>query len=175
MSSGRASSDDAVGFLSYRYYRSYEYYAIAETAYEAITIAAFLALLLVYIGRTPEEQRTVLKSKEKRKLPCMPCIRYRPGKPYALYALRASVLQYAFIRPILSIVGIICEALNVLCVQEYSYKYAEVYIEAVDFVSISVALYGLVALYTLTKDNLKGRSPLNKFLAIKVISSVARR
>jgi hypothetical protein len=33
----------------------------------------------------------------------------------------------------------------------------------------SIALYGLVIFYGLTKDELKGRRPLAKFLAIKLI------
>lgn len=40
--------------------------------------------------------------------------------------------------------------------------FAEVYLEAVDFVSISIALYGLIVFYVLCKDELKGRRPLNK-------------
>lgn len=43
------------------------------------------------------------------------------------------------------------------------------YLDAVDFVSISVALYGLIVFYVLCKDELKGKKPLNKFLAIKLI------
>jgi hypothetical protein len=43
--------------------------------------------------------------------------------------------------------------------------FAEVYLEAVDFVSISIALYGLIVFYVLCKDELKGRRPLNKVSA----------
>jgi len=39
----------------------------------------------------------------------------------------------------------------------------------VDFVSISVALYGLLTFYILTKEELQPRRPLAKFLAIKLI------
>jgi hypothetical protein len=37
-----------------------------------------------------------------------------------------------------------------------------VYLDAFDFVSISVALYGLIVFYVLCKDELKGRKPLSK-------------
>jgi Organic solute transporter Ostalpha len=50
--------------------------------------------------------------------------------------------------------------------------YAAVYLEAVDFVSISVALLGLIVFYDLTKTELKGRRPLAKFLCIKLIVMV---
>lgn len=38
-----------------------------------------------------------------------------------------------------------------------------------DFVSISIALYGLIVFYALVRDRLKGRQPLSKFLSIKGI------
>jgi hypothetical protein len=37
------------------------------------------------------------------------------------------------------------------------------------WMSISIALYGLLLFYGLTKDELQGRRPLAKFLAIKLI------
>jgi hypothetical protein len=89
-------------------------------------------------------------------------------------------------RTAISIAGIICQAFNVLCSSEsWNVHYAQVYLEAVDFVSIryiqlntlplfsdnsfSVALYGLILFYGLTKEELAGRRPLAKFLSIKLI------
>jgi hypothetical protein len=43
--------------------------------------------------------------------------------------------QYAVMRPLLSIIGIVCEAFGNLCPEQYSVYFAEVYIEAADFVS----------------------------------------
>ncbi|KAG6846202.1 hypothetical protein H0H93_015454, partial [Arthromyces matolae] len=71
---------------------------------------------------------------------------------------------------VISIIGIICEKYNVLCESAgFSVHYANVYLEAADFVSISVALYGLFIFYGLMSDELKGRRPLAKFLCIKLI------
>lgn len=115
------------------------------------------------------------------------CWRFRPGKPYVLAVLKWSVLQYCFVRPLISIAGIICQAcwrwaagreqgrsrpaqaFNVLCEDIYSVHFAQVYLEAVDFVSISVALEGLIVLYTTLRTTLAGRRPLAKFLAIKIV------
>lgn len=47
--------------------------------------------------------------------------------------------------------------------------FAYIYIEVVDFISISIALYGLVVLYTLLKKRLMGKRPLTKFICIKII------
>ncbi|CEQ42783.1 SPOSA6832_04644 [Sporobolomyces salmonicolor] len=108
-------------------------------------LAAFLMLLLQYIGDSSDEQKALLRQKEKRKIPIpFCCIRFRPSKPYSL------------IRPLISIAEIICEAYGV-------------YLDSLDFVSISVALYGLIVFYALVKERLAGKKPLFKFLSIKLI------
>ena len=86
-----------------------------------------------------------------------------------------------------SIAAIICEYYDVLCASgSYNVHFAEVYLEAIDFVSVrcvrspgrydrinpstsSIALYGLILFYDLTKDELAGRRPLAKLLSIKLI------
>ncbi|KAG9015689.1 hypothetical protein FRB90_004441 [Tulasnella sp. 427] len=163
-----------ISFLSYRFFRSYTYYSLVEIAYEALTISAFLLVLLLiqYVAATASDYTAegALARKDKKKLPLpLCCWRYRPTKPYFMYTLKWAVLQYAVIRPAVSIAGIVCEALGVLCESVWSVHYAGVYLEAVDFVSISVALYGLIIFYGLTKEELIGRRPLAKFMAIKLI------
>ncbi|GAA5967214.1 hypothetical protein JCM11641_000479 [Rhodosporidiobolus odoratus] len=159
-----------VSFFSYRYFRSYTYYSVSVVAYESLVLAAFLILLLQYVGESTDDQKVILKDKEKSKIPIpFCCIRYRPSKPYFLHALKWSVLQYSLLRPAISIAEIICEAYDVLCPTAYSVYYAEVYLDSVDFVSISVALYGLIVLYDLVKEQLAGRKPLAKFLCIKLV------
>ena len=49
--------------------------------------------------------------------------------------------------------------------------FAYIYLEVVDFTSISIALYGLVVMYTLIKGSLEGKRPLMKFMLIKVLVS----
>ncbi|CAD6937004.1 unnamed protein product [Tilletia controversa] len=158
-----------VSFFGYRYFREYEYFELGEVAMEAIAISAFLILLLQYIGDALEDQRAVFGKKEKTKMPFpFNCWRYRPSKAYFLVLLKWSVLQYVLIRPLLSIAGVILQYFDLLCTQTYSYKYGEVYLAAVDFVSISIALYGLIVLYALLREDLNGRKPLSKFLTIKL-------
>lgn len=96
---------------------------------------------------------------------------------------------------VVSIVAIICQKYNVLCENGgFSIHFAYAYLEFVDFVSITcalsllasppfiradlfystlgkcrVALYGLFIFYGLTREELKGRRPLAKFLCIKLI------
>lgn len=88
-----------ISFFSYRFFRAYTYYSLLEIVYESLVLAAFLMLLLVYIGESTAEQKRVLMDKDKRKIPfpfC--CIRFRPSKPYFTHALKWSVLQYSLLR-----------------------------------------------------------------------------
>ncbi|KAF8637178.1 hypothetical protein AX17_002991 [Amanita inopinata Kibby_2008] len=162
-----------ISFFSYRYFREYTYYSFIQIAYEAVTLSAFMLLLIEYVASTASEHRpeNALARKDKRPLP-LPfcCWRYRPTKAYFMYTIKWSVLQYVVIRPLGSLAGIVCEQLGVLCEGAgFNWRYANVWIEGVNFVSISVALYGLLVFYGLMKEELAGRRPMAKFLAIKLI------
>ncbi|TFK35664.1 organic solute transporter Ostalpha-domain-containing protein [Crucibulum laeve] len=162
-----------ISFFSFRFFRAYTYYSFIEVAYEAVTLSAFLLLIIEYVAETAagHSAEKAIERKDKRPLPIpFCCMRYRPTKAYFMYTVKWSVLQYVIIRPAASIAGIVAEKYHVLCESEgYSPKYASVYIEAINFVSISIALYGLLIFYGLTADELKGRRPMAKFLAIKLI------
>ncbi|KAJ8696826.1 hypothetical protein PTI98_006659 [Pleurotus ostreatus] len=162
-----------ISFISYRFFRQYTYYSLIEVVYEAITMSAFLLLLIDYVAESASghnvDNAISRKAKSKLLFPFC-CWRYRPTKAYFMYTLKWSVLQYVIIRPVVSIVGIICQAAGVLCEsQGFDARYANVYLESIDFVSISVALYGLLLFYDLTREELRGKRPLAKFLSIKLI------
>ncbi|KAF9268899.1 DUF300-domain-containing protein [Marasmius fiardii PR-910] len=162
-----------ISFLSYRFFRSYTYYSLVEVAYESVTLSAFLLLLIEYVASTASDHsaHNAIARKDKSNLPIpFCCWRYRPTKAYFMYTIKWSVLQYVIIRPAVTIAGIICQAYGVLCeAAGFDPHWANVYLEAIDFASISVALYGLLLFYGLTKEELASRRPLAKFLAIKLI------
>ncbi|KAH7100351.1 DUF300-domain-containing protein [Auriculariales sp. MPI-PUGE-AT-0066] len=161
-----------ISFFSYRYFRQYTYYELTQVVYEALTLGAFTLLLIEYVGESSSTGKAegALVRKEKTSLP-LPfcCWRYRPTKAYFMHTVKWSVMQYVVIRPAVSIAGIVCEAFGVLCDESYSYRFASVYLMAIDFASISIALYGLWLFYSLTKEELDGRRPFAKFLVIKLI------
>ncbi|KAH9940132.1 organic solute transporter Ostalpha-domain-containing protein [Epithele typhae] len=167
-----------ISFFSYRFFRSYTYYELIEVVYEAsiissVTLSAFLLLLIEYVAATAAEHDVdnAMTRKDKHALPIpFCCWRYRPTKAYFMYTVKWSVMQYIILRPILSIAGIICQHYGVLCESgPWSLKTANAYISVIDFFTITIALYGLLIFYGLTKDELVGRKPLSKFLAIKLI------
>ncbi|CCM01552.1 uncharacterized protein FIBRA_03610 [Fibroporia radiculosa] len=162
-----------ISFVSYRFFRSYTYYSLIESAYESVTLSAFLLLLIEFVAATALDHNidNAIARKDKTKLPIPFCFwRYRPTKAYFMYTLKWSVLQYVIIRPVLSIVGIICQAYGVLCESgPLSFKTANAYIELYNTYVGRIALYGLILFYGLTREELKGRRPLAKFLSIKLI------
>ncbi|TBU25288.1 organic solute transporter Ostalpha-domain-containing protein [Dichomitus squalens] len=138
-----------ISFFSYRFFRSYTYYDLIECG------TAFLLLLIEYVAATAvgHDVDNAILRKDKSSLPIpFCCWRYRPTKLS------------------LSIAGIICQHYGVLCESgPWSFKTAHAYISVIDAVSITVALYGLLIFYGLTKDELVGKKPLAKFLSIKLI------
>jgi len=100
-----------ISFFSFRFFRAYTYYALVEAIYEALAVAAFLMLLIQFVGESTEEQKKVLAEKSKRKIPIpFCCWRYRPSKPYFMYTLKARV-----IRNFVSIFGFILTISTVVC------------------------------------------------------------
>ncbi|KIL66240.1 hypothetical protein M378DRAFT_75551 [Amanita muscaria Koide BX008] len=173
-----------ISFLSYRFFREYVYFSLVQSGVlSAISntwvlyivdhflqftkcVYLFLCrrlLLIEYVAESAEthDRSSLLAEKEKRRL-IIP--------EYFMHAVKWSVLQYAFVRPTITLIAIICEVAGVLCEsQGYSAHFASVYLDTIDFISISVALYGLILFYNLTKEDLRGRRPLAKFFAIKLL------
>ena len=82
-----------ISFFSYRYFRDYTYYFLAEAVYEALAIAAFLMLLIQYqsVVESTAERKKSLTSKSERNVPfpfC--CWRYSPSKHYFMHTLKVS-------------------------------------------------------------------------------------
>ncbi|KAG9031846.1 hypothetical protein FS837_002882 [Tulasnella sp. UAMH 9824] len=160
-----------ISFLSYRFFSDYIYYSFIQAAYESVTLSAFLLLLIQYVAATSPEYsaEAALSKKDKRKMPLFFCFRIRPSKPYFMHAVKWMVLQYAFIKPLISIISIITEAAGVYCEGVWDAHFASSYLEVVDVIAMFGALYGLILFYIITKDILANRNPLSKFLAIKIV------
>lgn len=160
-----------ISFLSYRFFSAYTYYSFIQAAYESVTLSAFLLLLIQYVAATSTEYsaEAALSKKDKRKMPLFFCFRIRPSKPYFMHAVKWAVLQYAIVKPLISIISIITEAAGVYCEGSWNPHFASSYLSVVDVIAMFVALYGLVLFYIITKDILASRNPLSKFLAIKIV------
>ena len=91
------------------------YYSLIEVIYEAFTLSAFLMLLIQFVASTASSQtaESALERKDKARLPIpLCCWRFRPTKPYFMYTLKWSVLQYTIVRPGVSLSSSIPSIIN---------------------------------------------------------------
>jgi len=60
-----------ISFFSYRFFRSFTYYSFIQAAYEAVTLSAFLLLLIDYVASTAtgHSPHKALERKDKKSLP----------------------------------------------------------------------------------------------------------
>ncbi|KAJ2140717.1 hypothetical protein IW142_005258 [Coemansia sp. RSA 564] len=159
-----------ISFLSYRFYREAPYYTAVRDCYEAFAIAAFYMLLLQYIGdsSTAQKQQMLDKRGLKWTFP-FNCFVINPSHRRTFDLLKWGILQYVVISPLNTIVTIIAHANGVFCPDSMRPRYAHLWVAIIDFISISVAMYALVSLYRVIKDDISDQKPFLKFIAIKAI------
>ncbi|RKP07456.1 organic solute transporter subunit alpha/Transmembrane protein, partial [Thamnocephalis sphaerospora] len=159
-------------WLSYLFYREAPYFEFVRTLYEAFVIACFFILLVHYLGDTSHSQQHALAeaAPDQMKLP-LPfcCITYSPSNRNTIWYLKWGILQYAVVQPCLTVTGFIAQFFNRYCPESLSPRYANVYIKAINFISVTVAMYALVTLYVMVKDTLKPHQPFFKFLCVKLV------
>ncbi|KAJ1728469.1 hypothetical protein LPJ61_004015, partial [Coemansia biformis] len=159
-----------ISFLSYRFYREAPYYTAVRNCYEAFVIAAFYMLLLQYIGDSSAEQKQSMLAKQDLKWTFpFNCFAINPASRRTFNLLKWGILQYVIVSPLNTLATIITHANGVYCPNSMHPKYAHLWIEVIDFISITVAMYALVSLYRVIKDDISEHKPFRKFLAIKAI------
>jgi Organic solute transporter Ostalpha len=89
-------------YLQPMFIQLFSYYSLVEVIYEAFTLSAFLMLLIQFVASTASSHtaENALERKDKTRLPLpLCCWRFRPTKPYFMYTLKWSVMQYTIVRP----------------------------------------------------------------------------
>jgi Organic solute transporter Ostalpha len=79
------------------------------------------------------------------------------------------ILQYTIIRPLTTIVAIICELSGVYGESQFKFSVAYPYIAFINNISQFSAMYCLVLFYRANYDELRAMKPLPKFLCIKAV------
>lgn len=78
------------------------------------------------------------------------------------------VLQYVVVRPTTTLVSLITEPFGLYCTASLSPYFANVYVTAVNFVAVTVAMFSLFQLYVIVHTDIADRRPFLKFIAIKL-------
>ncbi|ORY02715.1 DUF300-domain-containing protein [Basidiobolus meristosporus CBS 931.73] len=159
-----------ISWLSYRFYQESIYFEVIRDCYEAFVLASFFILLLQYLGDTGDLQREAIQKRPQNKLVFpLCCWTYNPASPHFLQWLKWGILQYVVIRPITTSLSVIFMAKGSLCPESLSPKYGRVYILAIEFTSVSIAMYCLVIFYMTVCEEIQQFKPFYKFLCIKLV------
>jgi len=158
-------------WLSYFYYRNGVYYELFRDMYEAFVIASFFILMLQYLGDSAASQRDVMNRHRERMPLAFPfcCITYKPSGRHFMAWVKWGIMQYVVLRPIMTVASVILHYFGHYCPESMSWKHSHTYFVIVTFVSVTIALYALIALYQTVKEELAPYEPLSKFLSIKLI------
>nr|XP_039251089.1 transmembrane protein 184C-like [Styela clava] len=137
--------------------------------YEAYVVYNFMAYLLNYLTREYELAGTLgAKSQQKHLVPFC-CFPVWPMGGIFIERCKQGVLQYTILRPITTLIALICELAGRYHEGDFSPAYAWVWIVFINNASQIWAMYCLVLFYYATKEELKPIKPVGKFLCVKLV------
>lgn len=145
------------------------YFDTARECYEAYVIYNLMAYLLNYLSREYELAGTLgAKSQQKHLFPFC-CLSPWPMGGIFIERCKQGVLQYTILRPITTIVALICELSGRYHEGNFSPAYAWVWIVFINNASQIWALYCLLLFYMATREELKPIHPVSKLWCVKLV------
>ncbi|PKY26589.1 DUF300-domain-containing protein [Rhizophagus irregularis] len=139
--------------------------------YEAFVIYCFFNLLVNYLGG--ERSLLILlhgRPPTPHLFPVNIFIKDMDvGDPYAFLFLKRGILQYVYLKPIITVLTMILKWADTYGEGHIEVKNGYIWISLVYNVSCSLCFYCLIIFYVCTKDDLKPYRPVPKFLCVKAI------
>ena len=141
--------------------------------YEAYVIYTFFSLLMTYLGGDAvlgewlELQGHVKHVWWVTRV--FPSKRYMSLGPEFLVWVRKGVLQFVFVKPIMSLLALFFSFYGLYHEGRFVFNDSYVYISIVCNLSVTLSLYCLVMFYVATEKLLEPYKPIGKFLAIKAV------
>lgn len=137
--------------------------------YEAYVIYNFMIYLLNFLNAEMDLE-AVLESKEQVEhifpMCCVPP--WINGREF-IQRCKHGILQYTVVRPIMTVLALICELSGVYEENNFTFNNAYTYIVVINNVSQFVSMYCLVLFYKANREELKPMNPIAKFLCIKAV------
>ncbi|KAI0685934.1 organic solute transporter Ostalpha-domain-containing protein [Cytidiella melzeri] len=159
---------------------------LLRDCYESIVLTSFFYLLLLYISPDTEEQKEVFRKNGLSHL--NDCLRIAKGEPpkkwmlplggvkakpqdglYFLQMMKWGVLQYCVVRPGTTLAAVILDYVGLYCEDSWSPGWGHIYLTVIVSISVSVAMYCLIQLYSSVSTFLSPKQPLLKLFAIKAV------
>lgn len=154
-------------FLSLVFVDLQRYFAVFRDCYEAYALYMFFVLLIEYEGG---EERLLqnLKQHPPVKLLFPLWCTVRPGR-YFLVLCRRGILQYALVRPIVSLVSTVLLILDKYKEGEWDADSGYLYATIINNIGVTISLYCLAMFYQVVKEDIASYKPILKFATVKMI------
>ena len=139
--------------------------------YEAFTIYTFFQLLINYLGG---ERALIIMTHGREPVPHLwPLNHVLPpvdiSDPHTFLAIKRGILQYAWLKPVLSLAAIIMKATGVYQEGYIGLSSGYFWSGIVYNISVTLSLYSLGLFWVCMHEDLKPFRPVPKFLCIKLI------
>ncbi|CAN2388794.1 transporter activity, partial [Pristimantis euphronides] len=150
------------------------YVDTCRECYEAYVIYNFMIFLLSYLTNRCPNLALVLEAKDQqRHLPPLCCFPPWPMGDVLLFRCKLGVLQYTVVRPVTTIIALICQLTGVYGEGDFNLKNAWTYLVIINNASQLFAMYCLVLFYKVLKEELNPIQPVGKFLCVKMVVFVS--
>lgn len=150
------------------------YVDTCRECYEAYVIYNFMTFLLNYLENQYPSLVMMLEVQEQQKhLPPLCCCPPWPMGEVLLLRCKLGVLQYTVVRPVTTVIALICQLCGVYDEGNFSSKNAWTYLVIFNNMSQLFAMYCLVLFYRALRDELSPIRPVGKFLCVKMVVFVS--
>uniref|UniRef100_A0A669DWL4 Transmembrane protein 184C n=1 Tax=Oreochromis niloticus TaxID=8128 RepID=A0A669DWL4_ORENI len=161
-------------WLALRYPNLAIYVDTCRECYEAYVIYNFLVFLLNFLSN--QYPSLVLMLEVQQQQPHLPPLCCCP--PWAmgevlLFRCKLGVLQYTVVRPVTTVIALICQLCGVYDEANFSFRNAWSYLVIINNISQLFAMYCLVLLYRALREELMPIRPVGKFLCVKLVVFVS--
>lgn len=161
-------------WLALRYPSLAIYVDTCRECYEAYVIYNFLVFLLNFLSN--QYPSLVLMLEVQQQQPHLPplccCPPWSMGE-VLLFRCKLGVLQYTVVRPVTTVIALICQLCGVYDEANFSFRNAWSYLVIINNISQLFAMYCLVLLYRALREELKPIRPVGKFLCVKLVVFVS--
>uniref|UniRef100_A0A8C1B2X9 Transmembrane protein 184C n=1 Tax=Cyprinus carpio carpio TaxID=630221 RepID=A0A8C1B2X9_CYPCA len=165
---------DHTHWIALKYPQIAIYVDTCRECYEAYVIYNFMIFLLNYLGNQYPSLVLMLEVQEQQKhLPPLCCCPPWPMGEVLLLRCKLGVLQYTVVRPVTTVIALICQLCDVYDEGNFSSKNAWTYLVIVNNLSQLFAMYCLVLFYKALREELSPIKPVGKFLCVKLVVFVS--
>ncbi|XP_078533024.1 transmembrane protein 184C [Lissotriton helveticus] len=150
------------------------YVDTCRECYEAYVIYNFMVFLTNFLTNRCPNLVLILEAKEQqRHLPPLCCFPPWAMGDVLLFRCKLGVLQYTVVRPVTTIIALICQLSGVYGEGNFSFRNAWTYLVIINNASQLFAMYCLVLFYKVLKEELNPIQPVGKFLCVKLVVFVS--